>query len=976
MQRVILVVSPDTEFLQQLRSHLEEGGRYQVTVALSAHEALNLANSNFFEVAIVDGELDDIQVAAFTRDLAALQSELKILVFPPDNNSQHPVLEGLVVNGFLTKPFSGQEIGKALTSLFSDQPMAGIVQVKVVDDLVKQWLQIPETGGRKAEQILESTTAQTVLIIIKDQLIASAGSINEGMTNNVTGFLSRYWKEEENSELARFLKLDGDGSDRFLYATKLVSNVVLVLVYPMNATIQLVRRELNNVKDDFQQHYPTTGELRQDIAKQTLAEINARNKNLESLQPNSTTISQNELDMLKLQQQEPQKSYTRAISQEEIDLLKALQTEPAPPAVSAMSQTELDARKLFEQESLKLKPITTNGISQEEIDMLKALEDETPQPAANEVSQAELEARRLFEQESVKPKPTTNPISQEEIDMLKALEDETPRPTADAVSQAELDARKLFEQESLKQKPPTTSAISQDDINALIKAQQEASQSAANAVSQAELDARKLFEQESLKQKPPTTSGISQDDINALIKSQQEASQSAANAVSQAELDARKLFEQESLKLKPPTTTGIAQEEIDALKTLQQEPTKTTATGVAQYELDALQLFHQESLKPTTVAHSAISEQELAELSKLLEQMPAPDPQPETAASVEEKKVPEWVNELESAENSVQSAESGAPQPLTTAESAPTGIPPFAGIDENTKTTADVTAVAEPASITSAASIAAAPSEPLPEIDFKLPWEMEETTTEVVSEIPPVPSVEPAAEPVIVQPIPQAQPIEPVAAPTVEPVAEQTISPTQPVVEAPIEALQSIPASFAEVLSAVTPQTESVPAPTTTLADVQPVATAAAATVLVDEPAAPPAPPSLKEFRFNYTCVLLPGDREQFLARDLSEKLSTTMPDIHEDQGWRMTSITIRPQYLLWSVAVPMGVCPNQIMHEVRNLTSNLIFAKFPEIAKKKTSNDFWSSKFLAVSGSEPPPANLIFEFVSNAWKNPETGTP
>lgn len=924
MQRVILVVSPDTEFLQQLRSHLEEGGRYQVTVALSAHEALNLANGNFFEVAIVDGELDDIPVAAFTRDLAALQSELKILVFPPDNNPQHPVLEGMVANGFLTKPFSGQEIGKALSSLFSDQPMAGIVQVKVIDDLVKQWLQIPETGGRKAEQILESTTAQTVLIIIKDQLIASAGSIDEGLVNNVTGFLSRYWKEEENSELARFLKLDGDGSERFLYATKLVSNVVLVLVYPMNTTIQLIRRELNNVKDDFQQHYPTTGELRQDIAKQTLADINARNKKLESLQPNSTTISQTELDLLKVLQQETQKPTTSTVSQEELDILKTLQTEPPPPAVDAVFQAELDARKLFEQESNK-------------------------------------------------PKPTLKPISQEEIDMLKVLQADSSQPAVDAVSQAELDARKLFEQESLKQKPPTTAGISQDDINALIKMQQSASQPAAEAVSQVDLEARRLFEQESLKQKPPAT------------------------------------------------TNGISQDEIDSLKVFQQEPPKTTAAGVAQYELDALQLFHQESLKPTTVAHSAISEQELAELSKLLEQMPAPDPQPETVTPVEEKKLPEWLNELETSENSVQSVEPAKPQILPTTETTPTGIPPFMGIDESLKLTPDLSTAAEPVSMTGATVIAAA-SEPLPEIDFKLPWEMEETTTdgdsqnqqtqsvETVAEpvleqvaeqpilpvlpneqvtvsipepvadldIPPLQTIEPvpafAPEPVVEQPLPSLQTVETAPASAIEPDAELPIPPAPLKVEAPIEARQPATTSFAEVLSAVTPQAETIPDPTPAPAVVEPVASTAAP-ITLEEPAAPPALPNLKDFRFNYTCVLLPGDREQFLARDLSEKLSSTMPDIHEDQGWRMTSITIRPQYLLWTVAVPMGICPNQIMHEVRNLTSNLIFAKFPEIAKKKTSNDFWSSKYLAVSGSEPPPANLIFEFVANAWKKPETET-
>ena len=968
MQRVILVVSPDTEFLQQLRSHLEEGGRYQVTVALSAHEALTLANSNFFEVAIVDGELDDIPVSAFTRDLAALQSELKILVFPPDNNSQHPVLEGLVSNGFLSKPFSGQEIGKALANLFSDQPVANSGQTKIVDDLVKQWLQIPETGGRKAEQILEATSAQSVLIIIKDQLIASAGSTEHGMVTNVTGFLSRYWKEEENSELARFMKLDGAGSEQFLYATKLVSNVVLVMIYPMNTTLQLVRRELRNVKDDFQQHYPTTGELRQDIAKQTLAEINSRNKKLENLQLNKT-----------------------AISQSEIDLLKELDQESAAPNITAVSQAEEEARKLFEQESRKSTPKPAiDAISQAEIDALKVLEQEPPQPAANPISQIELDAKKIFEQESLKskPKPAIETISQAELDALKAMEQEPPKPAAaisqaeiDAlsalqqqpdqlaattISQAELDAKKLFEQESMKQKPMTTNgisqaeidalkameqdppkpadaAISQAEIDALNALQQQPAQPAVNTISQAELDAKRLFEQESMKQKPMTTNGISQAEIDALKAMEQEPPkpataaisqaeidalntlqqqppQPAVKTISQAELDAKRLFEQESMKQKPSTSNSISQDEINTSKAIEQEPPKAAAAGVAQYELDALQLFHQESMKPTSVAVPSVSEQELADLSKMLEQMPAPDPQPETGTPTEEKKLPEWLNELE---NTEPPATSTSPAPGSAAETMPTGTPPFVGIDASLQLSSDIPAA----------------KEPLPEIDFKLPWEMEETATEVAAVIADQPIAEPVKNPNVEQPAAVAQ----------------------PVVNAPSEVQQTPSASFAEVLSAVTPPLE-------------PVAASAVVELIIEPTTSEP--PSLKNFRFNYTCVLLPGDRNQFLARTLSEKIGGIMPDIHDDQGWRMTSITIRPQYLLWTVSVPMNVCPHQIMKEVRNLTSNSIFANFPEIAKKKTSNDFWSSKFLAVSGSEPPPANLIFDFVTQAWKTPETATP
>jgi DNA-binding NarL/FixJ family response regulator/REP element-mobilizing transposase RayT len=832
MHRVILVVSPDTEFLQQLRSHLEEGGRYQVSVALSAHEALNLANSNFFEVAIVDGELDDIPVAAFTRDLTALQSDLKILVFPPDNNPQHPVLDGVAINGFLTKPFSGQEIGKALSSLFSDQPIPNNLQVKEVDDLVKQWLQIPETGGKKAEQILKATSAQTILIIIKDQVIASAGPMDDGLMTNVTGFLSRYWKDEDNSELARYIKLDGDSRDQFIYATKLVSNLVLVMVYPMKATIQLVRRELNIVKDDFQKQYPTTSEIKQDLAKYVLAGINARNKVLETLQKESNTFSQDDIDALGQLNQQTDNT-------------------------GAISQVELEARKLFEQESLMSKPKPTiNAISQEEIDLLKALQNEPSQPSVDSVTQAELEARKLFEQESVKPKPMIAGISQEEIDLLKAMQNAPAQPAVNAVSQAELEARKLFEQESVKPKP--------------------------------------------------MIAGISQEEIDLLKAMQNAPAQPAVNAVSQAELEARKLFEQESLN-----------------KTI------VTSNDVSQVELDALNLAQHKSTTPDSVNPSNISEQELSQLSKLLEQMPTPDPQSEGETAVEDKKLPEWLNELETADNITQSSVANNAEPMA---NTPIGISPFLEIDENLKTSLEK-------------------GEPLPEIDFTLPWEIEETTAQAVAEITANQTIEVKTDD------------------TLKPEIEQPVALVEPVEEAAVEALQPTPTSFAEVLNAVAPQVGT--APTT----VESAASPAPESVVMDEPATPPAPPSLKDFRFNYTLVLLPGDRNQFLTKNLSDKLSAIMPDIHEDQGWKMTSITVRPQYLLWTVAVSMGICPKQILNEVRNLTSNAIFAAFAEIAKTKTSNDFWSSEYLAVSGSEPAPANLVFDFVKTAWKTPETVT-
>ena len=638
-----MVVSPDAEFLQQIRSHLEEGGRFQVTGAASAHEALSLANSNFYEVVILDGEINDIPIVTFSRDLAALQTDLKVLVYPPNNDPKHPLMDGLATNGFLNKPFSGPEIGRALANIFSEQSAGPSSQVKQIDDLMKQWLQHPETGRQKAEQIHQSTTAESVLIVIKEQPTASAGSINDKLMDKVTEFLSRYWKDEENSELARFLRMDGDGSERFVYATRLISNVVLVLVYPFNTTIQQVRRELNQVKEDFQKSYPSTAELRQEIASRAVAEIQERNKALEAMQP-----------------------FTGAISQSELDALKALQGGP---------------------------------------------------------------------------------------------------------------------------------------------------------------------------------------------------------------------------------------------------PAGSTSPG--------------------------ISEEELASLNALIAEMPAPDPEPvtEAAAPVEAEKQsendPGWLNALQQQVSDLQTSEK-TPAPASAAEE------PSAGEAQ------PVEAVEHPAS-PSPAPDAAAPqqpvseAEPLPEIDLKFPWETDETEGGEVLPVPPAVEDQPASAPQ----------------------SAETVTAQEVTAEIPP------PPVLQELIDQAQPESEKEFIP--------PLEEPAAPEVVNLEDPTSKLPPGLKDFRFNYTCVLIPGDHTQFLARDLSERLGNIMPQFHLAQGWQLTSITIRPQYMLWTVAVPVGICPHRIIHHIRSLTSAHIFGNFPDIARNKTSEDFWSSTFLAVSGVEPPPVNLIFDFVAQAWKNQET---
>ncbi len=137
MQRAILAVSPNLQFLEQIRSHLEEGGRYRVQGVTSSSDALALVKNTYFDLAILDAESSDVPFVPFTRDLVAAQPGLKMLVFPPSNNPHHPVLAGLVANGFLKKPFFTPEVSRAFKELFSEKPEEPVVESQPITNLAE-----------------------------------------------------------------------------------------------------------------------------------------------------------------------------------------------------------------------------------------------------------------------------------------------------------------------------------------------------------------------------------------------------------------------------------------------------------------------------------------------------------------------------------------------------------------------------------------------------------------------------------------------------------------------------------------------------------------------------------------------------------------------------------------------------------------------------------------------------------------------
>lgn len=123
-------------------------------------------------------------------------------------------------------------------------------------------------------------------------------------------------------------------------------------------------------------------------------------------------------------------------------------------------------------------------------------------------------------------------------------------------------------------------------------------------------------------------------------------------------------------------------------------------------------------------------------------------------------------------------------------------------------------------------------------------------------------------------------------------------------------------------------------------------------------------PLGVKSVRFEYYCVLIPDNPNQFLARDLSDRLGFILPQIHISQGWRVTSLSVRPLFLMWQISLPADTCPADAVNEIRQRTTSHFYTNFPELLNRNNEADFWAPGYLILSGPQAPSASLVETFI------------
>lgn len=128
-------------------------------------------------------------------------------------------------------------------------------------------------------------------------------------------------------------------------------------------------------------------------------------------------------------------------------------------------------------------------------------------------------------------------------------------------------------------------------------------------------------------------------------------------------------------------------------------------------------------------------------------------------------------------------------------------------------------------------------------------------------------------------------------------------------------------------------------------------------------------PVSPSVYNLTYACVLIPRFPHHYLTGAIATRLSDWINNMSVAFGWRLEHLSVRPEYMQWLVNVPPNTSPGYLMRTIRQHTSRRMFVEFPRLEEDNPSGDFWAHGYLIMSGNQPPPPQLVKDFIRNTRK-------
>jgi DNA-binding response OmpR family regulator/REP element-mobilizing transposase RayT len=256
VQKSILVTSPHRAFAELLRSSLEESGRYQVRLAYTAREALAAVHKGGFDLVVLDSDIEDEPVVSAGQQLMGLDSEMLLMVIPPDNDPKHLSLVNFTPHSYLERPFYLPDLIARLDRLLglSKAEETWIVESKETPDPVltggiADWLQDRQRITYDLEVLLRESYFSNALLLQDGRVMGTSVQFDPADAQKVSELIERYL--DSNSDLVRYIRLEAQGGEHLLFATHLSGMLTLATICDASLPLSQVRSSIRSLAKEL-----------------------------------------------------------------------------------------------------------------------------------------------------------------------------------------------------------------------------------------------------------------------------------------------------------------------------------------------------------------------------------------------------------------------------------------------------------------------------------------------------------------------------------------------------------------------------------------------------------------------------------------------------------------------------------------------------------------------------------------------------
>ncbi|GAB4497560.1 MAG: hypothetical protein OHK0052_09340 [Anaerolineales bacterium] len=250
----VLIITPIPgfgEFLQESLAHSNQG--YQAHLAKTAQQACALIKVQPMQIAIIDHEINDMPLPQLVENLRAAQPRIKLVLMPPENQTQQATFSSLGFDDYLNKPFYLLDLLETIKHLLPADRVLSRNTIPSENFLrntrprreisTPLWLHDVNRAAQRLMRLSLNSAAQASLIVRGRSLWAYAGQLPQPAAQELVQILLVQWQRSGGSDLARFVQLETNGSEHMLYATGLGSEFVLALVFDADMPFSEIRSQ-------------------------------------------------------------------------------------------------------------------------------------------------------------------------------------------------------------------------------------------------------------------------------------------------------------------------------------------------------------------------------------------------------------------------------------------------------------------------------------------------------------------------------------------------------------------------------------------------------------------------------------------------------------------------------------------------------------------------------------------------------------